>query len=98
MILRARITTFSGSVYEVRRDVARDTWWMRGDNVPSIASVPLAKDEWWEIQWPSPWPPQFNESMLLRALESLAMDSPLRMPGGGKFTSPVVGIVILEEE
>lgn len=98
MITHARVTTFTGSIYEFKYDPHEISWWVRAQNVPSITSEPIARDRWWLIETPSPWPPQHETGMIFQAFLAYELSHPDRLPGGGKWTSPVVDIQILASE
>lgn len=84
------IRTITGSRYTVRAS-ADGRFWLSGDNRVSPTSVPIQDGEW-EITRPTPWPPILGEGLYLpSAFVEQAPGSLGRIPGGGKFTSPVVG-------
>lgn len=84
----ATLQTATGSIYRVVQD--RDgRWWFSADNEPNPLSRALNPDTWWRIQRPDPWPPETGEGIVLRAPSGLRATDPERVPGGGKFTSPV---------
>lgn len=85
---RWAIHTYTGSVYYVSRD-SEGQWWMGADNVPNPTSCYLG-DGTWVIQQPAPWPPVVGESIMLLPPPELEFGDPRRVPGGGKYTSPVV--------
>ena len=85
-----RIRTQSGSLYVVARD-ATGLWLFSGRNVPNPRSVSLAAGIW-PIEPPQPWPPVPGQPLVLAALGILPFGHPLRVPGGGKLTSPVVDV------
>lgn len=84
------IHTRSGSLYRIAVDSA-GRWWISGDNVRTPISSYLG-DGCWEIQPPSPWPPQIGSPLTFLAPPHLEIGDPNRIPGGGKVTSPVVDI------
>ncbi len=81
----------SGSVYDVVESTRGD-WVVRVDNVPNPFSDAIDRDRWWCIEPTHPWPPRLGHRLVLVALTALAFDDAERMPGGGKITSPVVGL------
>lgn len=83
-----RITTATDSVYTItERD--NSVFTVRGENTPSMTSQPLGAAEWF-IKQPSPWPPQCGQQLeFISTYFDADFDTPLRMPGGGKVTSPV---------
>jgi hypothetical protein len=87
---RWEITTQSGSLYRVGLD-ADGRWWVSADNVESPASCSLA-DGCWEIQAPSPWPPELGRPFEFRAPARLSAGDQRRVPGGGKNTSAVTDV------
>lgn len=89
------LVTVNGSHYWVGRDPQTGTWWMRGENVPNPISARLDPTRWWQIEQPDPWPVRLQERVMLRAASHLAMDDPLRIPGGGKFTSPIRDVCVM---
>lgn len=91
-----KITTESGSIYHVMYD-DNGQWWMRGDNKATEQSVHIGLSTWWKITTPRPWPPYIGLGLVTRsALQELPFDTPGRMPGGGKNTSPVVSVVEID--
>lgn len=87
------ITTQSGSRYIVAQD--RDgIWWLAGDNVLSPTSCSL-QDGMWAVQQPVPWPPILGYRLWIEALR-LPFGHPDRLPGGGKDTSQVVSMAVLQ--
>jgi len=95
MARRVRIVTETGSEYiwEARED---GTHWLGGKNVPNPHSKPIG-EQMWQIEAPEQAPRKGHE-WLVFALKSLAKTDPLRMTGGGKFTSPVSSIEDGSEE
>jgi hypothetical protein len=87
-----RVTTQSGSVYEVI-ETTYGEYCLRANNIPNERSCSIAPDRWWRIDAPLPWPPQVGHNLLLLAHAMLAFDDPERIPGGGKITSPVREVV-----
>ena len=71
------------------RDSA-DGWWVAAQNIPSSTSCPL-HDGVWPVQQPEPWPPIIGARLLIQALP-VPWSDPRRLPGGGKYTSPVVRV------
>lgn len=84
----ASLRTASGSVYRVVQDAER-RWWLNADNVPNPASRKLDPQFWWRIQQPNPWPPELGSPVMLLAPLDFDRCDPERLPGGGRFTSPV---------
>jgi len=83
-----RITTASDSVYIITEH-DNDTFTVRGENIPSMTSQPLGETEW-AIKRPEPWPPVCGQQLEFYSVYFDAdFDTPLRMPGGGKVTSPI---------
>jgi hypothetical protein len=95
MTKRTRIVTETGSeyVWEARED---GTHWLGGRNVPNPYSKPIG-EQMWQIETPE-YKPRLGHEWLVFAVRSLAKTDPLRMPGGGKFTSPVSSIEHDNEE
>jgi hypothetical protein len=89
MTQRLRVTTETGSeyVFEARED---GTCWVSGRNVPNPQSKPIGEQVW---QVEPGETPTVGQEWLFYALKSLAKDDPMRMPGGGKFTSRVTEVV-----
>lgn len=85
---KLRIVTETGSeyVYDKRDD---GTHWLGGKNVPNPNSKPIG-EQFWQVEEPEM--PRLRQEWLVNALKSLKMTDPLRMPGGGKFTSRVTEI------
>lgn len=81
------LTTRAGSRYYVALD-REGVWWFGGRAVPNPFSRPLPP-QLWRIECPEPWPPLLGASVWLRAARDLAIDDLDRVPGGGKYTSPV---------
>lgn len=91
------LTTFTGSIYEIHQD-GTGRWWVRAENIGNSDSRQLNPREWWEITMPSPWPPEHDRGMILiSAFYHEAVGHTQRMPGGGKFTSILTSIQILED-
>lgn len=82
-----RVDTASGSVYMVGRD-SRGHWWVSAVNVLSRDSRVIPRGDW-PIEPPEPWPPEVGKQLYIAAAKVLPRCDPLRMPGGGKYTSPV---------
>ena len=86
--MKLRITTASDSVYVITAQ-ENDVYTVRGENIPSITSQPLGETEW-AIMRPEPWPPILGQPLAFDSVYVDAdFDTPLRMPGGGKRTSPI---------
>lgn len=88
IVCQWQVQTESGSRSVVGKD-REGKWWLSGDNVVTPTSAPL-QDGVWEIREPDIWPPAIGERMILLANPALEHDHPLRAPGGGKISSPVV--------
>jgi hypothetical protein len=97
MALVALIHTVSGSTYVVSRRLD-GSWWCCAWNVPSARSSALAGTGWWSIAPPAPWPPVIGETLFLLPPGALRRDDPARMPGGGKCTSAVMKVMLVERE
>lgn len=80
-----RIITTTGSVYTVIKE--NNKWWLSAKNVPNPTSGKL--EGMWEIQEPKI---KIGQSAELISAYVNDRDNPLRMPGGGKITSPVIMI------
>ena len=91
------ITTYSGSVYRIRQD-ATGIWRMLGENVVTERSKDIRPvdglEHGWEIEFGSV--PKIGEPLCVVAPARMAMDDPMRIPGGGKITSPITNIEVLE--
>jgi hypothetical protein len=85
--MKTIITTHSGSRYTVREEEGR--FWLSGPNVPNDQSVPIPEEREWEIQKPMPWPAVVGERLLMYSTFYGQAEHPERLPGGGKWTSPV---------
>jgi len=86
-----RIKTFSGSIYDVRKD-ENDQWWLRG-NVANSHSVAMDGQRWWKIDVPYPMPIIIGYRVILASKYAKdSKDNPLRIEGGGKITSEVVDL------
>jgi hypothetical protein len=88
------IHTTSGSCYVV--ELRDDRWWLCAANVPNPTSGRLPGDTVWEIKPPTPWPPVFGQRLWLVSRYFEEPTHPLRIPGGGKHTSPVVSVTQIE--
>lgn len=86
------VTTTSGSDYVVVRDADR-RWWLGGRNTVTLRSAPLPPGRLYEVEIPTPWPPLIGASLSLVACHRLHSFDPARLPGGGKYTSPVVAVM-----
>ncbi len=86
-----RVETRSGSIYHVIEQT-RSNFWVRVENVPNPQSEAIPRDRWWQIEPALPWPPQVGLPLMLIAPRALAKGHADRMPGGGKVTSPVIGL------
>lgn len=93
--MTTKVTTESGSVYYVREDAGR--YYLRALNKPNPYSVDVSPEREWEVA-PAPWPPVVGEQMLLLSVYVWEPGHPERIPGGGKYTSPVVRIEPLTSE
>ena len=83
-----RITTATDSVYIITEHY-NGVFTVRGENIPSMTSQPLGETEWF-INRPTPWPPVCGQQLEFYSQYFDAdYDEPLRMPGGGKVTSPI---------
>lgn len=85
------LITRSGSTYRITED-ANGSWWFCGNNIPNRHSARLDPDRWWRIERPDPWPPDLGRPIVLCAPQDFEFADPRRVPGGGKFTSPVRAI------
>lgn len=83
-----RIVTATGSVYAVGREAGTGHWWVWARNVPNPSSRRLPQ-RWWRIVEPELWPPRLGLPFRFEAPLELRRDDPERVPGGGKWTSPV---------
>jgi hypothetical protein len=92
MTMKIKFGTLSGSKYTVERD-ENNVWWLEANNVPNWGSVPV--DGRWEID--EPFIAEGQSARLVSA-HYLEFDSPKRIPGGGKITSPVLDIEVIEDE
>ena len=95
MPILVRLRTASGSEYLVKRH-SDDSWWCSARNVPNASSTPLDGTGWWRIARPFPWPPIIGCYVVLMALPEFLHNEPRRMPGGGKWTSPVIEMLWIE--
>lgn len=80
-----KIITATGSVYIVTNDNGR--WWLSGKNKATWASAPI--EGTWEIKEPKV---ELGKSAELISVYVNEPANPLRIPGGGKITSPVIAI------
>jgi hypothetical protein len=88
---RFLITTETGSVYNVgQRDDG--TWWLSAKNVATPQSEQLTAEHEWQILPPQPWPPVQGQRVVLATAYLADFGNPLRIPRGGKLTSPVVTV------
>lgn len=82
------VVTESGSLYFLREEGGK--WWLCAKNVPNERSKLLGTVSWWEIEKPNPWPPRRGHSLgMWSTLFLEPVNTPNRMPGGGKVTSRV---------
>lgn len=88
LVKHYKVTTHSGSVYHVQGDGVL-FYWLKStkqvrthdENLPVSGSYPL--------QQVAPWPPVAGHPMVMLAEHFTEPGHPLRLPGGGKITSPV---------
>lgn len=83
------ITTESGSRYNILED-SQGEYFLRAENVENPNSIALDPEIVWKIEQPAPWPIEVGKPVLLAARQDILFDSPRRIPGGGKVTSPVL--------
>lgn len=83
------VVTVSGSKYFFRHDGKRLL--VSAENIPNPTSRQLVGE--WEVEV-QPWPPRVGERLVITSVLFEKFDHPLRMPGGGKITSPVHTISI----
>lgn len=90
---RWHVETATGSRYTVtQRDDG--TWWFGGRNVPNALSCELPADQEWEIDPPSPWPPELGHRMRLESIYRFGTGGDRRVPRGGKVTSQVTAVTV----
>lgn len=85
-----KVTTASGSEYYLSGDALECTLHSKTKLVLSPTSV--ATPGSWALKPLAVWPPELHKPMLLLSLYFEDHSSPLRIPGGGKLTSPVVSV------
>lgn len=86
---RFTVTTMTGSKYFIRK--TGQYFFLSADNVPNPESGKVTGE--WEITQPTPWPPLVGRALIMfSAYHDEPLDHPLRMPGGGKWTSPVTSV------
>ena len=85
-----KVTTVSGSVYMLSGDALECTLHRSTKLVlnPHSQETPGS----WALKPLQVWPPVEGKSMLLLSLYYEDHSNPLRIPGGGKLTGPVVSV------
>lgn len=85
-----KVTTASGSVYYLSGDALECTLHHKTKLVLSPTSVPTPGS--WALKPLEVWPPALHQPMLLLSLYFEDKLNPLRIPGGGKLTGPVMSV------
>lgn len=95
--MKTTVITFSGSKYVI--DETDDAFTLMADtrNIVTPMSSPVAGVDW-PIKRPNPWPPRLGEILRIDCIHVADRGHPRRMPGGGKFTSPVVHVEQVDDE
>lgn len=91
-VVRLKVVTASGSVYEAEQ-LAH--WWIFASyqNAVSPVSNKDMGDRWWVIA--DPEAPVLGKRWHFHALPEFELNDPERLPGGGKYTSPVAEIWVM---
>ena len=93
-LLKGLVTTDSGSVYEFY--IGSGNWWVKSNNIISTTSKDIS-DRLWAIQKPVPWPPIPGERLYFKSIYPFSeRDNEDRLPGGGKDTSPIKTVEVLQ--
>ena len=85
-----KVTTVSGSEYILSGDELECTLHRNTKLVLNPFSTETPGS--WALKPPEVWPPVVGQPMLLLSLYYEDRLNPLRIPGGGKLTSPVVSV------
>jgi hypothetical protein len=93
--MKYNIRTASGSLYVIRVD-EDDRYWLSGQNVPNAYSEPIPGDVEWQIK-PLPLPPTLGQRLDIWSFFYEMPGHAERLPGGGKITTPVVSVHVVED-
>lgn len=87
------VTTYSGSEYTVVREGV--DFYLVAKHIPSRGSSDVNGERWKVAE---PKFPVIGDSWYIRSAYYEDFDNPLRMPGGGKFTSAVQSVHVIMED